>query len=154
MTDRGEFTPHGIRFERLLPAPPREVWEAITSPDQLAEWLDRTDLADRVGGAVTIHFEGSPVTGLVRVWEPPSVLEYSWIIDGEIESVVRFELEPVGEQTRLRLFHRALPSDQEDGYAPGWHAYLDRLEALLSGEPLPVWGQRFTALRPEYERLR
>jgi uncharacterized protein YndB with AHSA1/START domain len=154
MTDRGEFTPEGIRFERQLPAPPGEIWEAITGPDRLAEWLERTDLARRVGGSVTVHFEGSPVTGKVQVWEPPSVLEYTWVISGEIESVVRFELEPDNGGTRLRLFHRALPADQAAGYAPGWHAYLDRLAAMIQGKPLPDWESRFVALRPEYQRPR
>ena len=154
MTDRGEFTPEGLRFERRLPAPPREIWAAITQPDQLATWMDRTDLDGRVGGEVTVHFEGSPVTGRVRVWEPPSVLEYTWVIGSEIESVLRFELEPVEEGTLLRLSHHALPAEQEIGYAPGWHAYLDRLTAMVAGEPLPDWDQRFTGLRSEYQRLR
>jgi uncharacterized protein YndB with AHSA1/START domain len=90
----------------------------------------------------------------VRVWNPPSVLQYTWVIDGEIESVVRFELEPAGDGTRLRLDHHALTADQEAGYAPGWHAYLDRLEALIAGEPLPDWASRFTALRHDYEGMR
>ena len=154
MTDRGEFTPEGIRFERRLAAPPVDVWEAITSPDRLAVWLERTELDGRAGGAVTVHFEGSPVTGAVRVWEPPSVLEYTWVISGEIESVVRFELEADDGGTRMRLLHRALPVEQEAGYAPGWHAYLDRLATLIEGKPLPDWESRFVALRPDYERPR
>ena len=152
MTDRGRFTDEGIQFDRTLPATPDIVWRAITDPAEIAEWMDRTDIEPRVGGALTVHFEGSPVTGTILVWEPPHELEYSWIIDGEIESVVRFELEPVADGTRLRLWHRALPPEQELGYAPGWHAYLDRLSAHIAGDSMPDWAERFTTLRPEYAR--
>lgn len=30
------------------------------------------------------------------------------------------------------------------------HAYLDRLEALLGGAPLPDWAQRYAEVQPGY----
>jgi hypothetical protein len=32
------------------------------------------------------------------------------------------------------------------GFRSGTHAFLDRLAALLAGEPLPNWAQRYEAI--------
>jgi uncharacterized protein YndB with AHSA1/START domain len=149
MNDFGDVTADGLRFERTLDAPADDVWEALTVPDALARWLDRTEFEARAGGAVTIHFDDGPVHGRVLVYDPPSVLEYTWRIQGEPETVLRFALEPLGDRTRLVLLHRGLPASQETGYAAGWHAHLDRLAALWTGEPVD-WADRFSELRPVY----
>jgi hypothetical protein len=36
------------------------------------------------------------------------------------------------------------------GFAPGMHAFLDRLEAQLKGEPLPDWMLRYDAVKGYY----
>ena len=36
------------------------------------------------------------------------------------------------------------------GFAPGMHAFLDRLEAYLRGDPLPDWVLRYDAVKSFY----
>ena len=36
------------------------------------------------------------------------------------------------------------------GFAPGTHAYLDRLKAQLSDQPLPNWQERYKQVAPQY----
>jgi uncharacterized protein YndB with AHSA1/START domain len=149
VNDFGDITADGLRFERTLEAPVDDVWAALTRPDALARWLDRADFEPRVGGAVTIHFDDGPVEGRILAYDPPSMLEYTWRIEGEPDTVLRFELEPLGGRTRLVLLHRGLPANQETGYAAGWHAHLDRLAALWTGGAVD-WADRFRKLRPLY----
>ena len=149
MNGFGELTRDGLRLERTLEAPVEDVWSALTRPDSLARWLDPADFEPRVGGVVTIHFDDGSVDGRILAYDPPTVLEYTWRIQGEPETVLRFELEPVGDSTRLVLLHRGLPANQETGYAAGWHAHLDRLAALGTGEAID-WAERFGELRPRY----
>ena len=59
-----------------------------------------------------------------------------------------------GPGTQLTLTHRHLGAAFARGYAPGWHAYLDRLIAVLDGTAVPAWDERFTAVRAQYPSYR
>jgi hypothetical protein len=56
--------------------------------------------------------------------------------------VVRYELTTVGDGTLLKFTHRGLSVRNASGFFGGTHAYLDRLEAYLSGDALPDWVAR------------
>ena len=58
-------------------------------------------------------------------------------------SFVRWELADLGGET-------VLARSTGSGFAASWHAFLDRMQALLGGRPLPDWMQRFTQLRGDY----
>jgi hypothetical protein len=81
------------------------------------------------------------------VWDPPHVFEHEWnqrILQHTGEpSVVRYELQPDEDGTRLTFSHRGLGVRDAGGFRPGTHAYLDRLAAHLAGEPPPDWSTRY-----------
>jgi len=52
---------------------------------------------------------------------------------------VRYELTPDGDGTMLRFTHRGLGVRNAGGFLGGTHAFLDRLEAYLTGAELPDW---------------
>jgi len=121
----------------LRHAPPR-VWAALTEPDQLRAWApavpDRS-LA-RPGPATLTMLDGDRPHGstpaVVLRAEPPRLLEYSWGDD-----LLRWELDPAGEGTRLTLRHRVADRDLVAKAAAGWHLCLDVAERLLDGRPVP-----------------
>lgn len=146
-----------ICFERRYPYPVETVWTALTEPSELAAWLGHVQLEGRAGGAILIEAGPSHipvqhrrVTGRIFVRDPPRVLEYEWRQAIVEESTLRFELQPDGDATILKLTHRWLSVPNAGGFIPGWHAYLDRLDARLGGDEIPDWSQRFGALRPLY----
>jgi uncharacterized protein YndB with AHSA1/START domain len=156
MTGRqGKLTVDGDRaaltFERRLPYPVDTVWSAITDPAQRRQWMGETAIDAREGGTIEMAPNGPPlqpdqmkVTGRIRVWDPPRVFEHEWnqpILKDT--GVVRYELTPDGDGTLLRFSHRGLTVRDGQGFHPGTHAFLDRLEAHLAGSPLPDWGQRY-----------
>ena len=111
----------------------------------------------------TIEFvntvSGFHTTGRILVWDPLSVFEHEWHIapnpslpNGESEAVIRWELKQNGgsNTTLLSLTHRRLTTLTSSWFAPGWHAYLDRLEASLNNEVTPDWIQRFTEAKELY----
>jgi hypothetical protein len=77
---------------------------------------------------------------------------YDFFYDGEPEAAIRWELkqEDNSNTTLLTLTHRRLTKSTSSRFAPGWHAYLDRLEASLNNEVLPDWMQRFAAVKELY----
>jgi Activator of Hsp90 ATPase homolog 1-like protein len=72
--------------------------------------------------------------------------------DGEPEAIVRCELNQDGNSnnTLLTLTHSRLTKSTSLHFAPGWHAYIDRLEASLNNEAQPDWMQRFAAVKELY----
>lgn len=133
-----------IRFERHLAYDVREVWDAITTPERLADWwlpfeADITvDL--REGGEMVFRgtSDGEPVTmtcTILRV-EPPLLLEHTHPAPG---STMRWELEEAPTGCILRLRHQ-VPDVQEavdNCYLVGLQTSLDRLEPGLAGHPAP-----------------
>ena len=154
-TDHAEITPDGDRatvtLRRRFDTSAEDLWAALTEPERLARWFGAAaTVRPGAGGRVELRWEQPEqwVRGDILTWRPPELLEYEWHFPGESESVVRFELTPDGDGCLLTLTHRRL-GPAGSGYAPAWHAYLDRLLALYRGEDL-AWEQRFAELMPEY----
>lgn len=93
--------------------------------------------------APPIPAERKRMTGRILVWDPPHVFEHEWNQRIVEPGVVRYELSPDGEGTLLRFSHRGLGVRNANGFRPGTHAYLDRLEAHLAGTEIPDWQQRY-----------
>jgi uncharacterized protein YndB with AHSA1/START domain len=160
VTIEGEYA--SLRYERRLPYPREVVWKAITNSRQLAEWMNTNAVIDGQKGG-TIDFvntvSGFHTTGRILVWDPVSVFEHEWHIapnpsvpDGEPEAIIRWELNQDGDSnnTFLALTHSRLTKSTSLRFAPGWHAYIDRLEASLNNEDQPDWVQRFAAVKELY----
>ena len=166
---RDEFSPKGavvmegegatLVFRRRLPHPPESVWKALTDSSDLAAWyMTKAVIDGREGG--TIDFVAGPsrlhVTGRILTWDPPNVFEHEWKVaprpelpTGE-DAVIRWELRGDGDGTILHLEHGRLKRDTALGFAPGTHAFIDRLQAHLDGKPLPSWQERYQQVAPDY----
>jgi uncharacterized protein YndB with AHSA1/START domain len=151
-----------LRYERQLSHPREVVWKAITDPKELVGWMNTKAVIDGRNGG-TIDFvntvSGFHTTGRILAWNPQHVFEHEWHIapnpslpDGEPEAVIRWELkqEDNSNTTLLTLTHRRLSRSISSRFAPGWHAYLDRLEASLNNEVPPDWMQRFAEVKELY----
>ncbi len=120
---------------RELRHPPEKVWKALTDPASLREWAPFD--ADRSLGAVglvRLTWVGAPTpqiseTRVTRA-EAPRLLEYR-----SDDKDIRWQLEPLGDGTRLTLWHNIDRSFISMG-AAGWHICLDVLERLLGSDPI------------------
>jgi uncharacterized protein YndB with AHSA1/START domain len=149
-----------IRFERHLAYEVSDVWDAITSPDRLADWwlpFDADITVDlREGGEMV--FSGAPdgepttmVCTIIRV-EPPELFEHTHPVPG---STMLWELEAVDTGCILRLSH-TVPDAQaaiENGYLVGLQTSLDRLEPALAGRPEPWDWDTFAVAQAHYAGL-
>ena len=158
---KGTITVEGhyamLTFRRRLKHPIETVWAAITDPEQRADWFGVTTIDARVDGTIETVAEGPPLPreqrtgrGRILVWNPPRVFEHEWNQSLIGETVIRYELIPEGDTTILTFTHRGLSLSNAKGYAPGTHAYLDRLDAHLSGTDLPDWKQRYGEVQQAY----
>jgi len=120
---------------RELHHPPARVWQALTDPAQLREWAPFD--ADRdLGsiGPVKLSTVGTPTPQVsesaVKRAEASRLLEYGWGAND-----LRWELEPLGDGTRLTLWHNIDRGFISMG-AAGWHICFDVLDRWLAGHPL------------------
>ena len=115
---------------------PEKVWQALTDPAQLREWapFDAEKNLGVAGSKVKLTTYDAPqphaVETTVKRADAPRLLEYNWG-GGD----VRWELEPNGQGTRMRLWAQ-IPRNYIAMGAAGWHICFDVLDHLLSGAPI------------------
>jgi uncharacterized protein YndB with AHSA1/START domain len=120
---------------RELRHPPEKVWKALTDPASLRAWAPfDADRSLAAVGPVKLSTVGTPApqvsqTQVTRA-EAPRLLEYRW---GDND--MRWQLEPLGDGTRLTLWHNINRGFIAMG-AAGWHICLDVLERLVADEPI------------------
>jgi hypothetical protein len=115
---------------RELRHSPEKVWQALIDPAQLREWapFEVDGSLATVGTTVKLTWVGTPTSFDTKVTQAdaPKLLEY-----GDI----RWELEPLGNGTRLKLL-ATIDRRYISMGAAGWHISLDVLDRLLSGTPV------------------
>lgn len=144
-----------LEFIRLLPQTPEAVWRALTEPAELAAWFG-TWTGDPAEGHVQLSMsaedDDSPQTVRITRCDAPAHLSVetpsptgTWPLE--------IALAESDEGTRLSFTHHLAQTDDSTDIGPGWHFYLDRLHAALTGEPVPQdWEQYYPALAASYER--
>lgn len=154
-TDRGGV----IRFERRLPYAIRDVWDAVTSPERLADWwlpFDADITVDlREGGEMVFVGRGDDAVAMtctILRLEAPMLLEHTHVDEG---AFLRWELEPTDDGCVLRLSHFVNDPDVAIGkcYVVGLHTSLSRLEPCLAGAPVPWDWDAFAASQARYAGL-
>jgi uncharacterized protein YndB with AHSA1/START domain len=150
-----------LRYERRLAHPREAVWKAITDPKELAAWFNTKAVIDGRNGG-TIDFVSGPAgfhtTGRILVWDPPRVFEHEWhtaphpqLPNGEPEAVIHWKLARYGDSnTLLTVTFSRLTKSTALEFAPGIHAFLDRLAAQLDHRVLPDWTERYAAVKGSY----
>jgi len=120
-----------IRQEVTLPARPEQVFEALTKAEVFSRMSGgvpaEIDAAE--GGAFSLFggaiqgrtVECVPGERLVQAWRPTTWAPGHY-------SLVRFDLRPEGDGTRLTLEHVGYPEAAHEHLAGGWRAnYVDAL---------------------------
>ena len=115
---------------------PEKVWQALTDPAHLREWapFDADGNLGTLGARVQLTTVGAPTplvteTRVTRA-DAPRMLEYNW--GGQD---IRWELDALGDGTRLTLWHNINRGFISMG-AAGWHICFDVLDRLLTGQPM------------------
>jgi len=141
-------------YVTYIGAAPDRVWQALTDGALTRQyWHGRRVESDwKVGSTVTFWYDaadGEVVSdrGIVLESKPPRHLSYTFHVEfidelkDEHPSRVTFDLEPVGDETRLTLTHDEFEPRSRvlEGCRTGWPAILSSLKSLVeTGEPLAI----------------
>lgn len=133
--------------EIQIAAPPERVFEALTDPSKVVKWWGQKGIyvckefqADlQAGGkwrSAGIDGQGNAfeISGRFLEINRPILLAYTWVASwtGDLETIVRWELEPKNAGTLVRVRHSGFGSRPEaaQNYR-GWPRMLGWLQALV-----------------------
>ena len=133
-----------LDVDRLIDARPATVFRLLTEPELYARWfgppgakvtVEEMELA--LGGRLLVLIElddgvAVRIEGFYEVIDPPNLIVHTWRgVGEELVTTVRFELEPQGEQTRLRIVHVGFVDPVElEQHERGWLELLDEIAEL------------------------
>src|SRR5262245_55762331 len=120
-----EFT-----FERTIPAPPGEVYDAWLNPKVPGNpWnaADKLILNPKVDGFFYWSIKGTPHYGRFTEMERPVRIQHTWVSPNTLgeESTVTVTFEKRGGDTLMTLLHSGLPDDDKArSHEKGWNYFL------------------------------
>jgi len=135
MTDRLELT-----VSRVVPAAPKEVFEAWLDPAVLAKFMlpaaempePSVELDPRVGGSFLIVMKAGdrelPHRGEYKEIERYDRLVFTWLSGATVDgSTVTLDFEPAADgATKVTLHHVGFPSEESrDNHNQGWTRILE-----------------------------
>ncbi|CAM5791976.1 SRPBCC family protein [Castellaniella caeni] len=143
------------QLQRTIEHPPAQVWQMLTAPDRLAQWLAPGTIEPRQGGAVHINFadSGILIESTVSAYEAERVLEYSWSSGDEPARPLRWTLNPVPTGTQLVLTVRVPGNEDIAKACAGFEGHLDMLVAALEGVPIRFPFELFLQARKAYQAV-
>jgi activator of HSP90 ATPase len=133
-------TSDAIHQEVVFKATRQRVYDALTDEKQFKQVTDfiikgaSTQISREVGGSFSMfggvilgrHIELVPDESIVQAWR-----EKDW--DPGVYSIVRFQLNEQGQQTKLIFDHTGFPQGAAVHLAPGWWShYWEPLQKYLA----------------------
>jgi uncharacterized protein YndB with AHSA1/START domain len=126
-----------VEVKRVVNASIDDVWDAITDADKVSQWWDPGEIDRREGGRVrlgtnTDECGGLPLDGVIKVFQPPHVLEFTWHEQYDpAMGLVRFDLVELGPgKTEVTLVN-FVPEGDVIFAAAGWHEITERLQQYM-----------------------
>jgi uncharacterized protein YndB with AHSA1/START domain len=119
-----------FQFERTIPAPPGEVFDAWLNPKIPGNpWnaADKFLLNPKVDGFFYWTISGTPHYGRFTEVERPGRIQHTWVSPNTLgyESMVTVTFKKQAEDTLMTLVHSDLPdTDGGRGHAKGWNYFL------------------------------
>jgi len=112
-----------VTREVLLDAPADEVWDVVTSRDQLAEWFG-ADVDGRIAPGEVVRFtspDGTVRRALIERMDEPRELAFRWLPSAtEPPSRVDITIDPARDGTVLRVtewrFEAAISAEPRIGF--------------------------------------
>lgn len=123
-----------IHQEITFPANPQRIYDILMGSASHAAFTGGpADISPDAGGAFTCH--GGKIEGRNIELVPGKRIVQAWRVADwppGLYSMVRFELQPKGDETTLVLDHTGAPEDARPHLDAGWHKmYWEPLRAYL-----------------------
>jgi uncharacterized protein YndB with AHSA1/START domain len=119
----------------VIPAPPADVYRALTNPATLQLWTgEEAEMSTEPGSEFSL-WEGS-IVGKNLEFEPDKRIVQQWYFGDQPEaSIVTLKLHDHENGTSVELRHTNIPDADYDDIVEGWiHTYFASLEEFYHGD--------------------
>lgn len=128
--------PYDFELSALLPATPKEVYDAWLSSEGHTAMTGGVATIDPVVGGGFVAWDGY-ITGTTLELDPPRRIVQTWrtsnFTDDDEDSTIEVLLEPAGDGTRITVRHSNVPSEHKGYEDGGWQrSYFDPMHAHFS----------------------
>src|SRR5665213_1368750 len=117
-----------------IPAPPSEVYMALTNPLTIELWTGEEAVMSTEPGS-EFSWWGGDIVGKNLEFEEGKKIVQQWYFDGQPEaSIVSIKLHPDKKGTSAELRHTNIPDADYDSFADGWDtSYFGPLAEFFEG---------------------
>ena len=137
-----------IKHNWFFPQPAETIWEFLTTPELLAQWLMPNDFKPetgqyfmfRTGPHPALNFDGNIYCQVLEI-VPQKKLSYTWKYGPgkgitTVDSLVTWTLQPKNGGTELFLLHTGFDESinimDYQAMNTGWQTNVNKIEKLLS----------------------
>ncbi|WP_024476446.1 SRPBCC domain-containing protein [Arthrobacter sp. CAL618] len=138
-----------LAFDRQFDYPRSYIWNLLTEPARLAQWLGKLTPGWELGKEYALDMGGDPSTGTVLQFNPPTSLQVTWDDNMGLESILEWRVLDCAGGALLQLRVRSETADFLTEGAAGWQLILDTLDAIAAGRT-PGPDADWAALRDAY----
>lgn len=104
-----------------IPAPPEEVYLALTNPLSIKLWSGAEAEMSLEPGSEFSIFDGD-ISGINLEFEENKKIVQRWYFDGQEEdSIVTIKLHEVKNATSVELLHTNIPDEAYEEFVDGWN---------------------------------
>ena len=128
-----------VKVERIIPAPPGEVFAAWLDPKIPGNpWniADKLVLNPEVDGLFYWTFQGNPHYGRFTEVKRPARIQHTWMSPNTsgLESTVTVTFKKKGADTLMSLVHSGLPNTEGGrSHEKGWNYFLNIFPGQFGG---------------------
>ncbi len=118
----------------ILPAPPEDVYLALTNPATIQLWTgEKAEMSTEPGSEFSLWDES--IVGRNLEFEAGKKIVQQWYFDQEEPSIVTIKLHPHKNGTSVELKHTNIPDEEYEDIVEGWNqAYFASLEEFYEEE--------------------
>jgi activator of HSP90 ATPase len=116
----------------ILPAPPEEVYIALTNPATIQLWTGEKAAMSTEPGSEFSMWDESIIGKNIEFEEGKKIVQ-EWYFDQDELSIVTLKLHPHKSGTSVELRHTNIPDEEYNDVVEGWnHSYFASLEEFYS----------------------
>ena len=116
----------------IVPAPPEEIYIALTNPLTLELWTGEPAEMSTEPGSEFSLWDGDIAGKNLEFEENKKIVQEWYFGDQEEKSIVTIKLHPHKKGTSVELIHSNIPDEDFEDFTEGWdESYFDSLIAFF-----------------------
>lgn len=124
---------YAVAFDRQFDYPAAHIWDVLTNPRKISQWLGRVTPEWQLGKEYTLALAGGTASGTVLQFNPRSNLQITWEDPLGLDSVLEWQVLESAGGALLRFRSRTDSPDFLAEGSAGWQEIMDSFANVAAG---------------------